>query len=68
MTSMANHLAPGETRFRRALAVVFSWLQAMESTGLDYTLDRIDGLEREVGRLKEEIRPSRDAGSSISRR
>ena len=32
----------------------------MESTGFDYTLDRIERLEQEVGRLKEELRQSRD--------
>ena len=62
MTDTANHLVPGQRRFRRALAAVFSWLQAMEYTSFDYTLDRIERLEREVGRLKEELRQSRDPG------
>ncbi len=56
MTDTANHLAPEQGKLRRALAVVFDWLQAMESTGFDYTLDRIESLEREVGQLKEELR------------
>ena len=60
MTDTANHLVPGQGRFRRALSAVFSWLQAMEYTSFDYTLDRIERLEREVGQLKEELRQSRD--------
>ena len=34
----------------------------MEKSGFDYTLDRIERLEREVGQLKEELRQSRDTG------
>ena len=62
MTDTANHLVPEQGRFRRALAAVFSWLQAMEYTSVDYTLDRIERLERELGQLKEELRQSRDTG------
>jgi hypothetical protein len=32
----------------------------MDSTSFDYTLDRIERLEREVGRMREELRQSRD--------
>lgn len=60
MTDTANHLVPERGKLRRALAVVFGWLEAMESTSFDYTLDRIERLEREVGQLKEEMRQSRD--------
>ena len=62
MTHTANHLAPEQGKLRRVLATVFASLQAMESTSFDYTLDRIERLEREVGRLKEELRQSRDTG------
>jgi HAMP domain-containing protein len=62
MTDTANHLVPAQGKLRRALAVVFAWLQAMEYTSFDYTLDRIERLEREVGQLKEELRQSRDTG------
>jgi hypothetical protein len=34
----------------------------MEHTSFDYTLDRIERLEREVGQLKEELRQSRATG------
>jgi hypothetical protein len=51
MTDTANHLVPEQGKLRRALAVVFSWLQAMEYTSVDYTLERIERLERELGQL-----------------
>jgi HAMP domain-containing protein len=56
MTHTANHAVPEPGKFRRAVAAVWAFLQAMESTSFDYTLDRIERLEREVGRLKEELR------------
>ena len=59
---MANNLVPEQGKLRRALAAVFAWLQAMEYTSFDYTLDRIERLEREVGQLKEELRQSREMG------
>ena len=62
MTDTARHLVPQQGKLRRSLAFVFAWLQAMEYTSLDYTLDRIERLEREVGQLKEELRRGRDTG------
>ena len=62
MTDTANHLVPEQGKLRRALATVFAFLQTMEYTSFDYTLDRIERLEREVGQLKEELRQSRDTG------
>ena len=62
MTHTANHLVPEQRKLHRALAVVFAWLQAMEYTSFDHTLDRIERLEREVGQLKKELRQSRDTG------
>ncbi|RBP00076.1 hypothetical protein DFR50_1761 [Roseiarcus fermentans] len=59
MTDTASHSAPERGRFRRALAGVGAFLQALESTSFDDTLDRIERLEREVGRLTEELRQSR---------
>jgi len=59
MTDTANHLVPEQGKLRRALAAVFGWLHAMEYTSFDYTLDRIERLEREVGQLKEELRQRR---------
>jgi hypothetical protein len=62
MTDTANHLVTDQGKLRRALAAVFAWLKAMDYTSSDYTFDRIEGLEREVGQLKEELRQSRDTG------
>ncbi len=64
MTHTANHAVPEQGKFRRALAAVFAWLQTMESTSLDYTLDRIERLEGEVEQLKKELRQSRDPGAT----
>ena len=60
MTDTANHPVPEQGKFRRALVAVGALLQSLEYTSYDYTLDRIERLEREVGRLKEELRQSRD--------
>ena len=67
MTDTANHLVPEQGKLRRSLAAVFAWLQAMEYTSFDYTIDRIERLEREVGQLKEELRQSRDRGPGDAR-
>jgi HAMP domain-containing protein len=63
MAHTANHSVPEQGKFRRALAAVWGFVQSMDYTSFDYTLDRIERLEREVGRLKEEMRQSRDEGS-----
>jgi len=52
---------PKQGKFRRALAAVGAWLQALDYTGFDYTLDRTECLERELAQLKEELRQSREA-------
>jgi hypothetical protein len=65
MTDTANHLVPEQGKFRRALAAVFAWIEAMDYSSFDYTLDRIERLKREIGRLKEELRQSRDTGPSV---
>jgi hypothetical protein len=62
MTDTANHPITEQGKFRRVLATVFAWIEAMDYSSFDYTLDRIERLEREVGQLKEELRQSRDAG------
>ena len=64
MPDTAIDPVPKQGKFRRALAAVGAWLQALDYTGFDYTLDRIEGLERELARLKEELRQSREASSS----
>jgi hypothetical protein len=63
MPDTAIDPVPKQGKFRRALAAVGAWLQALDYTGFDYTLDRIEGLEQELARLKEELRQSREASS-----
>ena len=63
MTHTANHSVPEQGKLRRALAAAWTFLQSLDYTSFDYTLDRIERLEREVGRLKEEIRQGRDPGA-----
>ena len=62
MTDTANHLVTEQGKLRRALAAVSAWIAAMDYTSFDYTLDRIERLEGEVGHLKEELRQIRDTG------
>ena len=62
MTDTANQPMPEQGRFRRAFSAVTAWLQALDYTSFDYTLDRIERLEREVGQLKEELCQSGDTG------
>ena len=59
MAYKANHSVPGQGKLRRGLASVFSFLQAMEATPFDYTLDRLERLEREIEQLKDELRQGR---------
>jgi HAMP domain-containing protein len=67
MTHAANPSVPEQGKFRRTLAAFWAFLQSLESTGFDYTLDRIGHLEREVGRLSEELRQSRNSGAADAR-
>jgi hypothetical protein len=60
MPDTAIHAIPKQGKFRRALAAVGAWLQA-----LDCTLDRTERLERELARLKEELRQSRNASPTM---
>ncbi len=64
MTHTANHSVPEQGILHRALAGMWSFLERLESTSFDYTLDRIEHLEREVGRLQEELRQSRDPSAA----
>jgi hypothetical protein len=64
MTHTANPSVPQPGIFRRALAGFWAFLEALESGGSGYTFDRIERLERAVGRLQEELRQSRDPGAA----
>jgi hypothetical protein len=52
MPDTAIDPVPKQGKFRRALAAVGAWLQALDYTGFDYTLDRIEGLEQKLARRK----------------
>ena len=56
MARAPNQSVPGQGFFRRALAGILAFEQAMDSTSVDYELGRIERLEREVERLNEELR------------
>ena len=59
MTHTANHSVPEQGKFRRTLAAVGAWLDALEHTSYDTTQDRIDRLERKVAGLTEELQEIR---------
>jgi hypothetical protein len=63
VTDTASHSVPKQGKLRRALTAISTFVQALDHTSFDYTLERIEGLEREVGRLKEEMRQGRDPGA-----
>jgi HAMP domain-containing protein len=64
MTDTAIHPIPKQGKFRRALAAIGAWFLALDNSSFDYTLDRIERLEQELARLKEELRQSREVSSS----
>ena len=66
MTDTANNMIPRPGKLRHALSFVWAWLQNLEYSGFEYTMDRIERLEREVGELKEELRQSRETGPVVS--
>jgi hypothetical protein len=60
MTDTANPSVPEQGKLRRALAGFGAVMKAMDYASFDSTLDRIERLEREVGRLREDVRHIRD--------
>jgi len=71
MSHTAGGLRPKKSRLRRAFETLAAWLQALEYSASDHTLDRIERLEREVTRLNEEIRqlravPANDARDDLA--
>ena len=60
LTHISTHSVKEPGIIRRAFAAFWAFLEALESGGAGYTFDRIERLEGEVGRLKEELRQCRD--------
>lgn len=63
MTHAANQPAPEQGRFRRALTAAGAFIDSLDYSSFDYTLERIAALEGELARLKEELRQSRDSAT-----
>ena len=55
-----THTAREPGKRRRGLAAFWAFLEALESGASGYDFDRIENLEREVERLREELRQTRD--------
>ncbi len=51
---------------RRALDTLWEFAETLESGSYGYTLDRIEGLERELEVLREELRQNRAPSKSPS--
>ncbi len=55
MTDRMSHRAPGQGKVRRAVAALGAFLNSLEYNSFDYTLERLELLEKEVGRLRREL-------------
>jgi hypothetical protein len=53
---MATDMSGGPGAFRRLMNKVVRWSEAMDYSGVDYTLDRIASIERELAALKDRMR------------
>jgi hypothetical protein len=55
MTDRMSHRAPEQGKVRRAVAALGAFLNSLEYNSFDYTLERLELLEKEVGRLRREL-------------
>ena len=62
MPDKAIHPIPKQGKFRRALAAVGAWLQALDYTGFDYTLDRTERFGAGAGTAKRRVAPKPRGG------
>jgi len=53
---MTTDVSGGPGAFRRLLNKAASWLEALDYSGTDYTLDRIASIERDVAEIKDRMR------------
>ena len=63
MSDTVDRSAPRRGRFRRALQTFARFIQELDYTAVDYSLDRFEKLERELAELKEEVRQLRTSGT-----
>lgn len=50
-----SHRAPRQGKVRRAVAALGAFLNSLEYNSFDYTLERLELLEKEVGRPRREL-------------
>lgn len=65
MAYLANHSSPEQGKFRRIHSIIWALLRSLDAD-FDYTSDRIERLERQVGRLEEQLRQVRQTERSIA--
>lgn len=55
MTDISHHVISALGKFRSALATAGAFLESLDGNDFGYSLDRIERLEREVVKLKEQL-------------
>lgn len=61
---MFNQSAKAKGLLGRVLGTLWAFAETLESGSYGYTLDRIEGMERELVLLREELRQIRASGNS----
>jgi hypothetical protein len=54
--TMTTDMSGGPGAFRRLMNKVATWSEALNYSGIDYTLDRIAFIERELAEIKDRLR------------
>jgi len=54
--TMTTDMSDGPGAFRRLMNKVATWSEALNYSGIDYTLDRIAFVERELAEIKDRMR------------
>jgi len=63
---MLNQGGKEKGLLRRVLGALWEFAETLEAGSYGYTLDRIEGLERELEALREELRQNRAPSDSTS--
>jgi len=53
---MTTDMSGGPAAFRRLMNKVATWSEALNYSGIDYTLDRVAFVERELAEIKDRMR------------